>query len=174
MDKRKLQNITLLSMLVACAFVLSFVESQLPVFIAVPGIKLGLTNVVVLLAFYKIGNKEAFCVNVVRILFAGLTFSGLFSMLYSLAGGVLSYTGMLLLKKSGKFSVQAVSIAGGVLHNVGQIAVAAFVLESRYVFYYLPFLWISGIVSGAAIGILGSVLVKKLPKSITEKSKDGN
>ena len=138
-------------LLIALALVLSWAESQIPVFFAVPGMKLGLTNLVVLIALYRLGAPDALFLNIVRILLAGLTFGNLFSMIYSLAGGVLSFLVMFLLKKTGRFHMVTVSIAGGVFHNVGQVIVAMLVLSSGYVAYYLPVLWISGIAAGAVI-----------------------
>lgn len=156
------------AMLVAVAFVLSWLEAQIPAFFAVPGMKLGLTNLVVLVALYILGSKDALGINLLRILLVGLTFGNAFSLLYSAAGGILSGTCMILLKKTGRFSVTAVSIAGGVMHNVGQIIVAMIVLETKALAYYLIPLWASGIVAGAIIGILSSMVIKRLPKSIAE------
>lgn len=157
-------KIALRGMLVATAMVLSWLEAQIPAFFAVPGMKLGLTNLVVLIALYKLGNKDALFINFLRILLVGLTFGNLFSLAYSMAGGILSGIGMILLKKTGKFGVSGVSIAGGVLHNVGQIVVAMIVLETSAVIYYLPVLWISGIAAGLVIGLISAQVIKRLPK----------
>ncbi len=150
-------------LMTALAMVLSYVESQIPVFFAVPGMKLGLTNLVVLTALYRQGPRGAFAVNLVRIVLTGFTFGSLASMMYSLAGGMLSFAVMLICRKSGRFSVTGVSIAGGVAHNIGQILVAVFVLESAQLLYYLPFLLIAGVAAGFVIGIAGSGLLKRLP-----------
>ena len=150
-------------LLIALALVLSWVESQIPVFFAVPGMKLGLTNLVVLIALYKMGPVDALVLNAVRILLVGLSFGNLFSMIYSLAGGVLSFLVMFLLKKTGRFHMATVSIAGGVFHNVGQVIVAMLVLSSGYVAYYLSVLWISGIAAGAVIGLISGQILKRLP-----------
>ena len=156
-------KIALRGMLVAVAFVLSWVEAQFPPLMAVPGVKLGLTNLVVLVALYRLSIKDALVLNVIRILLAGLTFGNVFSMVYSLAGGILSVLVMILLKLTKKFSIVSVSVAGGVFHNVGQVLVAMVVLASDGVFYYMAALWISGVVAGAVIGVLGAQLVKHLP-----------
>lgn len=153
-------------LLVALALVLSWVESQIPVFFAVPGMKLGLTNIVVLIALYSLGPVDALLLNIVRILLVGLSFGNLFSMVYSLAGGALSFLVMFLLKKTGKFHMITVSIAGGVFHNVGQVIVAMLVLSSGYVAYYLPVLWVSGIGAGAVIGLICGQIVNRLPRNL--------
>jgi heptaprenyl diphosphate synthase len=161
-EKSKSEKIAQRGMLIAVAFVLSWLESQLPVFVAVPGVKIGLTNLVVLVALYHLGTRDAVVLNVLRILLVGLTFGNLFSLLYSLAGGILSAAAMIFLKKTGKFSMTGVSVAGGIAHNVGQILVAMVVLESSGVLYYLGVLWISGMVAGIIVGILGSMVTKRL------------
>lgn len=159
------------SLLVATAMILSWLEAQIPAFFAVPGIKLGLTNLVVLVALYKLSRRDALALNVVRILLVGFTFGNLFSLAYSLAGGMLSFLVMALLKQTRRFSVVSVSVAGGVFHNVGQILVAMAVLGSHYVLYYLPVLWISGIASGAVIGLLCGQTVGHLPDTLFMKGR---
>ena len=131
--------------------------------------KLGLTNIVVLLALYRMGNVSAMSVNVLRIVLVSLLFGGFSPMLYSLAGGMLSTAVMMLLKKTGRFSVIAVSIAGGVSHNIGQILVAVLVLNTAGIAWYLAVLWITGMITGALIGLLGGLLIKRLPETIFEK-----
>ena len=149
-------------MLVAAAFVLGYVESILPISFGIPGIKLGLSNIVVLLCLYEGTAKEAFGIALVRIVLTGLTFGNFSTMAYSLAGGIFSFLVMFLLKKSNVFSVYGVSIAGGVSHNIGQIAVAVLVLQTGLLMYYLPFLLVAGCVAGACIGFVGGILVKRL------------
>ncbi|MCI8779580.1 MAG: Gx transporter family protein [Lachnospiraceae bacterium] len=149
-------------MLVAAAFVLGYVESLLPISFGIPGIKLGLSNIVVLLCLYEGTAKEAFGIALVRIVLTGLTFGNFSTMAYSLAGGIFSFLVMFLLKKSNVFSVYGVSIAGGVSHNIGQIAVAVLVLQTGLLMYYLPFLLVAGCVAGACIGFVGGILVKRL------------
>ncbi len=149
-------------MLVAAGFVLGYVESLLPISFGIPGIKLGLSNIVVLLCLYEGTAKEAFGIALVRIVLTGLTFGNFSTMAYSLAGGIFSFLVMFLLKKSNVFSVYGVSIAGGVSHNIGQIAVAVLVLQTGLLMYYLPFLLVAGCVAGACIGFVGGILVKRL------------
>ena len=150
-------------LLAALAMVLSYVEAQIPVFFAVPGMKLGLTNLVVLTALYRQGPAGAFGINIVRIVLTALTFGNMFSMIYSLAGGMLSFLMMFLAKKTDKFSMTGVSVTGGVFHNVGQILVAMFVLETASLIYYLPFLLVSGVAAGVVIGIISAAVVSRLP-----------
>ena len=161
----KSKKIALFGLLIALAFVLSYIESLIPVFIAVPGVKLGLTNLVVLIALDRLKKKDAFFINMIRILLVGLTFGNTFSMLYSFAGGMLSFLAMVFLYKKNWFSVIGISVAGGLFHNIGQIIVAAIVLQSDALFYYLPVLMISGTIAGIVVGILCGEIVKRLPKS---------
>lgn len=115
-----------------------------------------------LLCLYEGTAKEAFGIALVRIVLTGLTFGNFSTMAYSLAGGIFSFLVMFLLKKSNVFSVYGVSIAGGVSHNIGQIAVAVLVLQTGLLMYYLPFLLVAGCVAGACIGFVGGILVKRL------------
>lgn len=159
------KKIAFYGLLIALAFVLSYIESLIPVFIAIPGAKLGLTNLVVLIALERFGKKDAFIINMIRILLVGFTFGNTFSLLYSFAGGSLSFLIMILLKKTKKFSLVGISVSGGVGHNIGQIMVAAFVLESKALIYYLPFLLIIGTIAGVIIGILSAEILKRLPNT---------
>lgn len=156
-------KIAMRGMLIAVAMILSWIEAQIPPFTAVPGMKLGLTNLVVLVALYRFGTKDAVVINVLRIILVGISFGNTFALVYSLAGGLLSGFAMILLK-SKNFSVVSVSLAGGVFHNVGQILVAMAVLNTRAVTYYLPFLWVSGMAAGILIGLLGSRMLRYLPR----------
>ena len=149
-------------MLVALAFVFSYIETLIPVNLGIPGAKLGLANLVVMVALYTLGAKEAFALSMVRILLTGFTFSSAAAMLYSFAGGILSYIVMVLAKKTGRLSVTGVSVLGGIFHNVGQILVAMWVLDTATLIYYLPVLAVTGIVSGAVIGLLGMMVIRRL------------
>ena len=140
----------------ALAMILSFVESQIPAFVAVPGVKMGLANIAVVFALYKLGWKE------VRVVLVSMLFGSIASLFYSLAGAVLSLAGMGLLKKSGRFTEIVVSVAGGILHNIGQIAMASIILETDALRYYLPFLLLSGIVAGVVIGVVSAIMVKRI------------
>ena len=159
MNSRKVARYALL---IALAMVLSWLESLVPITAAVPGMKLGLTNLVVLFALYRMNAMDAAAVSLIRVLLVSFTFGNAYAFAYSLAGAVLSLLVMLALKKAGKFSTIGVSIAGGVGHNLGQIIVAALVLETEKIFFYLPVLMVSGIAAGICIGILGGIIVDRL------------
>ena len=151
----------LLGMLVALAFVLSYIETLIPVNLGIPGAKLGLANLVVMVALYTLGTKEAFALSMVRILLTGLTFSSMAAMLYSFTGGLLSFAVMYLAKKSKLFSATGVSVFGGISHNAGQIFVAMWVLDTATLIYYLPVLAITGIASGTVIGLLAVMVIRR-------------
>lgn len=155
MRTTKAIKVALYGMLVALAFVFSYIEALIPIPIPIPGIKLGLANIVVLVALYTIGYKGSFIISCIRIVLAGFTFGNMFSILYSLAGGILSFVVMSLCKKSNKFSAIGVSVAGGITHNIGQIIVASIVLQTASLKFYLPALLIAGTITGFVIGILG-------------------
>lgn len=149
---------------ISLAMILSFVESQIPAFVAIPGVKVGLPNLVIVFLLYKIGWKESVLVNVLRVVLVSLLFGNVQTLSFSLAGAALSLLGMILLKKSEKFSPIAVSIAGGVLHNVGQILAACLWTQTPQIAYYLPVLLLSGTIAGVVIGVVGGMLVKRLDK----------
>lgn len=159
MNSRKVARYALL---IALAMVLSWLESLVPITAAVPGMKLGLTNLVVLFALYRMNVMDAAAVSLIRVLLVSFTFGNAYAFAYSFAGAILSLLVMLALKKTGKFSTIGVSIAGGVGHNLGQIIVAALVLETEKIFFYLPVLMVSGIAAGICIGILGGIIVDRL------------
>lgn len=173
MDKNKkkkgnTKKIAVYGMFVALALIFSYLESQIPSFFPVPGMKLGLTNIIVVLALYKMGSGSAMVVNILRIVLVSLMFGGPSAMMYSLAGGLLSTVVMIILKKTGRFKVVTVSIAGGIFHNVGQICIAMFALNTTGIVWYLAVLWLTGAASGTLIGILGYELIKRLPKKLFE------
>ena len=156
----KTRKIAYLGVFLALALILSYVESLIPFYFGIPGVKLGLTNLIVVVMLYCTGTKEAFGVSVARILLAGF----LFSILYSLAGGVLSFIVMCLLKKTGRFHVISVSVTGGISHNLGQLIAAAFVVETYDIFYYMPFLLIAGVATGFVIGMLAQEFILRFEK----------
>lgn len=150
-------------LLIALAFILSFIESSIPIPIPIPGIKLGLANLVVMVALYTIGTKEALFIGAIRVVLSGLAFGGAMMMLFSLAGSLLSFTAMALMKKTKLLSMIGVSIVGGIAHNVGQTIVAMIILRNDALIYsYLPFLMIAGLLAGIVIGVLGGILIKRI------------
>lgn len=146
----------------ALALIFSYVEMLIPIQFGVLGIKLGLANLLIVIMLYKCGPKEALLLSVVRIVLSGFIFGNMFSIIYSLAGGILSLAVMAFLKGRGSFSVMGVSIAGGVCHNMGQLAVAMAVVETYRVGYYLPVLLIAGMLTGMLIGIVSNEVLKRI------------
>ena len=151
-----------MALTIALAMVLSFVESQIPALIAIPGIKVGLANIAVVFALYKLGAKEAVFVSLIRVALVSLLFGNFASLFYSLAGAVLSLAGMIVLRRFEAVSTVAVSVTGGVLHNVGQIAMACILLETDVIKYYLPFLVLSGTLAGIVIGVVSAIVIKRV------------
>ena len=149
-------------MMVALAFLLSYIEFLIPIPTGIPGVKLGLANLVIFAALYLTDVRNAFIIMVVRVILTALTFGNMFYGLFSIAGGVLSLLLMLLCKKKNLFSKVGVSIVGGVSHNVAQILVAMLVLETPELVWYLPVLLLSGTVAGAVIGIVGGLLLERI------------
>ena len=163
METRKIAR---MGLLVALSMILSYVESLIPAFVAVPGVKVGLANIVVIFALYTLGPIEALTVSLLRVILSSFLFGSVLSLLYSLSGALLSLGGMILMKKLKIFSTTVVSVTGGVLHNVGQILVACLVLETDVLLYYLPVLILSGVITGAVIGIIASLVIKRLENNI--------
>ncbi len=168
------QQLATLGMLSALALVLSFLESLIPFQPGLPGVKLGLANLVVVFALYRMDVHSALLVNAVRILLAGLLFSGIFGMLYSAAGGAASLAAMAFLlrinckrEQAGKsclFSIFGVSMTGGVFHNLGQLVIAILFLSNLNLAYYFPVMIVSGIVTGIVNGMIARLLLLALPR----------
>lgn len=152
----------LTGMFAALAFVLSYIETLIPVHLGIPGAKLGLANLVVMAALYTLGAKLAFVLSMVRILLTGLTFGSMAAMIYSFAGGILSFAAMVCAKKTKLFSMTGVSVIGGIFHNAGQILAAMYMLDTKALIYYFPMLAVTGVVSGTVIGLLGTMVVKRI------------
>ena len=146
----------------ALALIFSYVDSLIPLQLGIPGVKLGLANLIIVIALYKMRLFEVFLLSIVRILLSGLIFGNYFSIFYSLAGGLLSLAVMALLKKLGGFSVIGISSAGGVFHNVGQLLMAMAVVETFSVIYYVPVLLVAGVITGVLIGIAADEMLKRL------------
>ena len=162
----KTKRIATMGLMVALAFILSYIEALLPLNIGIPGAKVGLANLVVMVTMFTLGERDAVIISLVRVILVGLTFGNMSMMMYSLAGAALSLIAMILVKKMGKFTASGISVIGGVFHNVGQIIVAVFVLDTSSLFYYLPFLVIIGCVTGVIIGLLASLIIARIEKSL--------
>jgi heptaprenyl diphosphate synthase len=146
----------------ALALIFSYVETMIPIHFGVPGMKLGLANLIIVVALYKIRIQEVYLLSVVRVLLSGFLFGNYFSIIYSLAGALLSLSVMACIKRIDGFSVMGVSIAGGVFHNIGQMIVAMVVVETFSVVYYVPVLLVAGLVTGLFIGIAANEMLKRI------------
>jgi heptaprenyl diphosphate synthase len=166
--KKKLntKQLVTLSALIAVAMILSYIESMIPAFVAVPGVKMGLSNIATVFALYALGWQYAICVSVVRVFLSALLFGNFVSLIYSLSGAALALALMILLKKLDRFSSVGVSVAGGVGHNAGQIIAACIVMENAAISLYIIPLIISGTISGIVIGLVAGNLVERVKKYI--------
>lgn len=156
------KKLTTMAIMVSFALILSFIESRIPAFVAIPGVKVGLANIAVIFTLYKMGVKEAAAISVVRILLVSMLFGSPVSLIYSLAGAALSFAVMLLLKEFTPLTEVAVSVSGGVMHNIGQIIAASIVMDTNIVVYYLPFLVLSGTIAGIVVGLTTAMLIKRV------------
>lgn len=165
--RSKTKRIALLGVLTSVALVLSYLEAMLPpISTAVPGIKMGLPNIIIIFLLYKFGLKEAVIVSIIRVFIVSLLFGNVMTLAYSIAGAVLSLALMTLFKKLNFLSAIGVSIIGGISHNLGQILVAIFLFDTIQIGYYMIVLSITGTIAGVVIGIISSILVKKLEKLV--------
>lgn len=146
----------------ALALIFGYVETLIPVSFGIWGVKLGLANLIIVIALYKLRLSEVYLLSVTRVLLSGFIFGNYFSILYSMAGGLLSLTVMAVLKKDKDFSIIGVSIAGGVTHNIGQLVVAMLVAETFSVVYYVPILLLAGVLTGFLIGTTANQMIKRI------------
>lgn len=167
------KKIALGGILTALAMIFSYIESlipiPLPIPLPVPGVKLGIANIAIISVLYLLGSGQALLVNLLRITLTAVLFGNFNSFLFSMAGGMLSLLVMVILKKSGHFSIVGVSVAGGVFHNVGQITAAVFLMDTTAIYYYLPVLLIFGIVTGIIIGLMGGYVTQRVYPVVGEK-----
>ena len=157
------KKLALSAILAALAMILSYVEAMVPMPVPIPGIKLGLANLVILLAIYRLGFKYALAINCIRIFVTGLLFTGVFGILYSLSGGLLSLLVMYLLYRTEIFSMVGVSMAGGVAHNLGQLLTACLIMSNIRLMSYFAVLLFAGIGSGILMGIVAWLVCQRLP-----------
>ena len=156
------KKMTSVALTISFALILSFVESKIPAFVAIPGVKVGLANIAVIFTLYKFGLKEAVTVSIIRIVIVSMLFGSAVSLMYSAAGAILSLTSMVLLKKLTPLGEIAVSVCGGVMHNVGQILMAMLLLSTAELGYYLIVLAVTGTISGIFIGLCGGFALKRI------------
>lgn len=160
------RRLTASAMFTTLALIFSYIETLIPISLGIPGVKVGLANLVILVALYELDARYAYTIDLIRVLLAGALFTGASAMLYSLAGAMISLTVMVILKRTNMFSMIGVSMAGGVAHNFGQLIIAAFVISNIKMFLYFPVLVFTGIASGIDIGIIAYITDKRLPKSL--------
>ncbi len=162
-SKSSVGKLALLGLLLAFTLILSYVESLVPFFMGVPGMKLGLPNMAIVLVIYMYGGKEGILINALRIIISGLLFGSLFGIIFSLSGAVFSFIAMIIFKKTDFMDICGVSVIGGIVHNIAQLLVAAYVVKTSGIVYYLPALLIMGTITGYLNGFIASrmmVLVK--------------
>ena len=160
----KTKRVALTGLLIALALILSYLESLVPLSFAVPGVKLGLPNIAVVFALYRLRTRTAAAISFLRVALAALLFGSVLSLAYSAAGAICSFAVMWLLRRSGRFGCTGVSVAGAVVHNLAQIAAAALLLETASLTWYIPVLCLSGTIAGVCIGLLSALLVERIPK----------
>ena len=161
------KKIALCGVLTALAMIFSYIESVIPVPIPVPGIKLGVANIAVITILYVLGVKEAIVINLLRIVLTSLLFGNVNSFLFSISGAALSLTIMIIMKKLDFFSCIGVSVCGGVMHNIGQIIAAVFIMGSEVIVFYLPVLIVSGVFTGVVIGVVSGIVAKHVRKVVS-------
>ncbi len=161
------KKIALCGVLTALAMIFSYIESVIPIPIPVPGIKLGVSNIAVITILYVLGVKEAIVINLLRIALTALLFGNVNSFLFSISGALLSLTIMIIMKKLDFFSCIGVSVCGGVMHNVGQIIAAVFIMGSEAIVLYLPVLIVSGVFTGVVIGGVSGIVAKHVKKVVS-------
>lgn len=164
---KKNRTVAFLGLCTTLALILAYVEILLgPLFPAIPGIKMGLPNIVIMFLLYRKGLPSAICVSLVRIILVGILFGNAMSFVYSLAGAVLSLALMALLRRFGIMSAVGVSVAGGVMHNLGQVLTAMFLLDTTELAYYMAILAVTGTIAGILVGLCSAILVKKIPAKL--------
>ena len=150
----------ILGLILAYAMILSYIESLIPFFGGVPGMKLGLPNMAIVYLLYRYGRAEGILINILRIILTGFLFGSLFGIMFSIAGAFISFIVMCLLKGLDIFDLRGVSVCGGVAHNIGQLLIAAYVVKTSGIMYYLPFLLVSGAICGFLNGFIADTMMK--------------
>ncbi len=165
MKKRETtRNITLIAAMSTIALMFSYLEVIFPFNIGIPGVKLGIANLIIIISLYILKPKEAFLINMIRVVLSGILFGGLFVLIYSMAGAIFSFVVMYLLKMTNKFSIVGVSMAGGVFHNLGQLVFATIIMEDLKIFLYFPVLLFSGLITGIMIGFIANMIKNRIGK----------
>ena len=162
------KKVARMGVFIALAMIFSYIEVLIPFNFGIPGVKLGIANIVTVTSLYIFSTGEAFGISVIRIVLMGILFGNGMSLLYSLAGGLLSFLAMWIGKKINWFSVMGVSVAGGVFHNVGQILAVMLVMKNSVFVAYLPVLFVAGVVTGYLIGLLANKIIELLPHIVAK------
>lgn len=158
----KVRRLCFLAIFCTISIILNYIEMLFPIYLGIPGAKLGLANIISLTILLCFGFKYAVAVALLRIFIIGISFTNLYMMLYSLAGGLLSISIMALMVKTHLFSNIVVSIVGGISHNMGQLLIALIFFSTSAFIYYLPYLILLGIVSGTVVGIVAQIIYNKI------------
>lgn len=156
------KKLTILSLLLGMALILSYIESLIPYNFVIPGIKIGLCNIAIIFTLYKLGIKEAFIVSLLRVLIMGILFNNGITFIYSLIGAILSLFSMYIIKRFNLLDEYGVCITGAIFHNIGQLLAAYILLNTSTVIYYLPYLLLSGVITGFIIGTLAYMMIKRV------------
>lgn len=156
------KKIAYLSLMIALSLIFSYIETLIPLNFGIAGVKIGLANIISVIALYLFGFGYSLFIVIIRVILSGFLFGNLFSIIYSLTGGILSISIMYLLKKTDKFSITGVSIGGGVFHNAGQLLVAVLVINELKLYFYFPVLIIAGVIMGTIIGIISSIIISRV------------
>lgn len=162
------KKVARMGVFIALAMIFSYIEVLIPFNFGIPGVKLGIANIVTVTSLYVFSTGEAFGISVIRIVLMGILFGNGMSLLYSLAGGLLSFLAMWLGKKTNWFSIMGVSMAGGVFHNVGQILAVMLVMKNTMFVAYMPVLFVAGVVTGYLIGLLANKIIELLPHIVAK------
>ena len=162
----KYKKLTFLALSVSLAMILSFVESLIPPLVAVPGVKIGLANIVTVFLLYTLGARAAVAVSLIRVLLSALLFGNVQSLIFAFSGAVVSLAVMMAVKRISPFGKVGVSVLGAVAHNAGQVAAAVIVMETAALAYYFIPLVISGTIAGVFVGIIAAIITARLEKII--------
>lgn len=163
--KKETKKFAILSIMIGLSLVLSYVDSLIPIVVTIPGIKLGLANIATIYVLYRLGIKEAIIVSILRVFLSALLFGTVVTLSYSIVGATLSLVIMIVFKRISSLHMITISILGAVMHNMGQIGVAMFIMSTKEIIYYLPILVITGVISGIGVGLL-AILVLKYTENI--------
>lgn len=167
----KTNKITFLGIMLSLSIILSYVDSLIPLSTYIPGMKIGLANIITMYVLFKYRVRDAFIIMFLRVLISGLLFSGLNSIIFGLTGGVLCIVFMTVSKKTKLFSVIGVSVIGSLSHNLGQVIAAFIIMDNINIMYYFPFLLITGLLTGAVIGYISGILIRRFEKIWSDNTK---